>query len=129
MSAKAAHIVRFLTLPFNQGISAFPKPVWDVDGIILAMHRPWREHLHWEQIMAEPKTNRTPIERKPAFTGDHVKGRKDEAIRSEIERDPNITARQIAENLENRGMRVSMSHIYRQLSNYTHRTKATAIAS
>lgn len=74
--------------------------------------------------MAEPVTTDIPIEQKSASTGDHVIGRKNEAIRSEIDQNPNISARQIAKNLESRGMRVSMSHIYRQLSNYTRRTTA-----
>jgi hypothetical protein len=73
--------------------------------------------------MATPKASRTPIDQKPAATGDYVQTRKNEAIRSEIAREPNISARQIAENLHRKGMDVSMSHIYRQLSNFANRTQ------
>jgi hypothetical protein len=74
--------------------------------------------------MAERTNSKTPIDRKKAETGAHVVGRKDEAIRAEIEANPKISARQIAEKLEQRGMQVSMSHIYRQLSNFTRRNRS-----
>ena len=73
--------------------------------------------------MAEDDISRKPITEKKAETGDHVVGRKDQAIRAEIEAEPNISARQIAEKLQARGIEVSMSHIYRQLSNFTRRTE------
>ncbi len=73
--------------------------------------------------MAENDISRKPITEKKAETGDHVLGRKDQAIRAEIEAHPNISARQIAEKLQARGLDVSMSHIYRQLSNFSRRTQ------
>ena len=72
--------------------------------------------------MAAEKTSRhTPIHKKEAQTGDYKVSRKDEAIRAEIDANPNISARQIAETLQGKGIDVSMSHIYRQLSNYSRR--------
>ena len=72
--------------------------------------------------MAAEKTSRDkPIHKKEAQTGDYKVSRKNEAIRAEIDANPNISARQIAETLEGKGIEVSMSHIYRQLSNYSRR--------
>lgn len=72
--------------------------------------------------MPARRNNRTPVTQKQAHTGRHVQGEKTEAIQAEIARNPNLSARQIAARLHRRGMNVSLSHIYRQLSNSLRRT-------